>query len=59
VLAVIWVYGPGDDGVMVFINFGIKTLIGIVNVQQVVVDATRADTAEGTKLLEQHVVRKY
>jgi hypothetical protein len=26
----IWVYGPGDDGVMAFTDFGIETLAGII-----------------------------
>ncbi|WP_254070201.1 hypothetical protein [Acidisphaera sp. L21] len=26
----IWVYGPGDESVMAFTNFGIETLAGIV-----------------------------
>ena len=28
----IWVYGPGDDGVMAFIDFGIETLTGIIEI---------------------------
>jgi hypothetical protein len=28
----IWVYGPGDDGVMAFTDFGIETLAGIVKI---------------------------
>jgi hypothetical protein len=26
----IWVYGPGDDGVMAFTDFGIETLTGLI-----------------------------
>ncbi len=29
---VIWVYGPGDDTVMAFTDFGIETLTGIVEI---------------------------
>jgi hypothetical protein len=28
----IWVYGPGDDDVMAFTDFGIETLTGIIEV---------------------------
>ena len=28
----IWVYGPGDDGVMAFTDFGIETLTGIIKI---------------------------
>jgi hypothetical protein len=28
----IWVYGPGDDGVMAFTDFGIETLTGLVEI---------------------------
>ena len=28
----IWVYGPGDDGVMAFTEFGIETLAGIIEI---------------------------
>jgi hypothetical protein len=28
----IWVYGPGDEGVMAFTDFGIETLTGIVEI---------------------------
>lgn len=30
----IWVYGPGDDGVMVFTDFGIETLTGIIEIHK-------------------------
>jgi hypothetical protein len=29
---VIWVYGPGDDSVMAFTDFGIETLKGLVEI---------------------------
>jgi hypothetical protein len=28
----IWVYGPGHDGVMAFTNFGTETLTGIIEI---------------------------
>ena len=28
----IWVYGPGDESVMAFTNFGIETLTGLVEI---------------------------
>jgi hypothetical protein len=28
----IWVYGPGDDGVMAFTDFGIEALTGIIEI---------------------------
>ena len=28
----IWVYGPGDDGVMALTDFGIETLTGIIKI---------------------------
>ena len=28
----IWVYGPGDDGVMAFTNIGIETLTGLIEI---------------------------
>ena len=28
----IWVYGPGDDGVMAFTDFGIETLTGLLEI---------------------------
>jgi hypothetical protein len=30
----IWVYGPGDDGVMAFTDFGIKTLRELVEMHK-------------------------
>ena len=28
----IWVYGPGDDGVMAFTDFAIETLTGLIEI---------------------------
>jgi hypothetical protein len=28
----IWVYSPGDDGVMAFTDFGIETLTGLIEI---------------------------
>lgn len=28
----IWVYGPGDDGVVAFTDFGIETLTGLIEI---------------------------
>jgi hypothetical protein len=28
----IWVYGPGDDSVMAFTDFGIETLTGLIEI---------------------------
>jgi hypothetical protein len=28
----IWVYGPGDDGIMALTDFGIETLTGIIEI---------------------------
>ena len=28
----IWVYGPGNDGVMAFTDFGIETLTGLIEI---------------------------
>jgi hypothetical protein len=30
----IWVYGPGDDGVMAFTDCGIETLTGIIEIHK-------------------------
>jgi hypothetical protein len=30
----IWVYGPGDEGVMAFTDFGIETLTSIVEIHK-------------------------
>lgn len=30
----IWVYGPGNDGVMAFTDFGIETLVNLVKVHK-------------------------
>jgi hypothetical protein len=29
---VIWIYGPGDDQVMAFNDFGIETLVGLIKI---------------------------
>jgi len=34
----IWVYGPGDDGVMAFTDFGIETLTGLIEIYKAVPD---------------------
>ena len=31
---VIWVYGPGDDGVMAFTDFGIENLIELIKIHK-------------------------
>jgi hypothetical protein len=31
---VIWVYGPGDEGVMAFTNFGIETLVDLIEIHK-------------------------
>ena len=30
----IWVYGPGDDGVMAFTDFGIETLVDLIGIRK-------------------------
>jgi hypothetical protein len=30
----IWVYGPGNDGVMAFTEFGIETLTGLIEIHK-------------------------
>ena len=30
----IWVYGPGDDGVMAFTDFGIETLTDLIEIHK-------------------------
>jgi hypothetical protein len=30
----IWVYGPGDDGVMAFTDFGIETLVDLIKIHK-------------------------
>jgi len=30
----IWVYGQGDDGVMAFTDFGIETLVGLIEIHK-------------------------
>jgi len=34
----IWVYGPGDDSVMAFTDFGIETLTGIIEIYKAAPD---------------------
>jgi hypothetical protein len=43
----IWVYGPGDDGIMAFIDFGIETLTGLVEIDKA--DPHLPKRASGTK----------
>ena len=31
---VIWVYGPGEDSVMTFTDFGIETLVGLIEIHK-------------------------
>ena len=33
----IWVYGPDDDGVMAFTDFGIETLTGIIEMMRAII----------------------
>jgi hypothetical protein len=40
----IWVYGPGDDGVMAFTDFGIETLSGIVEIYKASPDLLKRST---------------
>jgi hypothetical protein len=37
----IWVYGPGDDGVMAFTDFGIETLTDIIKIYKATPDPLR------------------
>ena len=30
----IWVYGPGDEGVMAFTDFGIETLVDLIQIHR-------------------------
>ena len=30
----IWIYGQGDDGVMAFTDFGIETLVGLIEIHK-------------------------
>ena len=40
----IWVYGPGDESVMAFTNFGIDTLTGLVQIYKVDPDLLKRST---------------
>jgi hypothetical protein len=40
----IWVYGPGDDGVMAFTDFGIETLTGIIEIYKANSDLLQRST---------------
>ena len=43
----IWIYGPGDDGVMAFTDFGIETLRELVGMHKADPELlTRLDTSE-------------
>ena len=37
----IWVYGPGDDGVMAFTDFGIETLVDLIEIHKADPDLLR------------------
>jgi hypothetical protein len=30
----VWVYGPGDDGIMAFTDFGIETLVDLIKIHK-------------------------
>jgi hypothetical protein len=40
----IWVYGPGDESVMAFTDFGIDTLTGLVQIYKVDPDLLKRST---------------
>jgi len=40
----IWVYGPGDEGVMAFTDFGIETLQGLIEIHKENPDLLRRST---------------
>jgi hypothetical protein len=40
----IWVYGPGDEGVMAFTNFGIETLQGLIEIHKANPDLLKRST---------------
>jgi hypothetical protein len=40
----IWVYGPGDEGVMAFTDFGIETLLGLIEIYKANPDRLRRST---------------
>jgi hypothetical protein len=37
----IWVYGPGDEGVMAFTDFGLETLAGLIEIHKANPDLLR------------------
>ena len=40
----IWVYGPGDEGVMAFTDFGIETLQGLIEIHKANPDLLKRST---------------
>ena len=40
----IWVYGPGDESVMAFTDFGIETLTGIIEIHKADPDLLKRST---------------
>jgi len=40
----IWVYGPGDESVMAFTDFGIETLTGIIEIYKADPDLLKRST---------------
>jgi hypothetical protein len=40
----IWVYGPGDESVMAFTDFGIKTLTGLIEIYKADPDLLKRST---------------
>jgi hypothetical protein len=43
----IWVYGPGDQGVMAFTDFGIETLQGLIEIYKEKPDCLKRSTYPG------------
>jgi hypothetical protein len=41
----IWVYGPGDESVMAFTDFGIETLTGIIEIYKADPDLLKRSTS--------------
>jgi hypothetical protein len=41
----IWVYGPGDESVMAFTDFGIETLTGIIDIHKADPDLLHRSTS--------------
>ena len=41
----IWVYGPGEESVMAFTDFGIETLIGIIEIYKANPDLLKRSTS--------------